>query len=115
MKIVIVIFVMFLTCTKVFSMCDSNKCGTIARGPDRGDGAITYSKVTITGETFTVERQEKDGIECFSGSEGHIYRQSNNKLGNNASKRIWHEIHNDYEDWMKILEKIRNELKNQKK
>ena len=112
MRIISLIFVMFLTYTKVFS-CDSNQCGTIAREPDRSDGTITYVRITIIGKRFVVTREEKDDVKCFSGYEDDIcgYRRPK-KLGNNASKKIWYEIHNDYKDLMKIQESAKNYLKN---
>ncbi len=101
MKILLVIFSVSLFCAKTVAM-HSNDCGTLKKELHKGVEA--YIRTTDLGKRIYVQRQEKDGIECFAGYEGDIFgRVPMTKLPNDTSTaKLWYELHNDFQELNKI-------------
>jgi hypothetical protein len=95
------------------SAMDSNQCGTIGKNPVRGDGIVTYNRITMSGKRIVVSRQEKDGEEYFRGSADDIFgRRQPKQLSYNRTRTKWYKLRDECEGLIKMNEDVKNLMKN---
>ncbi len=94
------------------SAMDSNQCGTIGKNPDRGDGVVTYNRITMLGKRIVVSRKEKDGEEYFGGYSNNIFGGRTEPLSYNRAKTKWYKLRDECEGLIKMNEDVKNLMKN---